>query len=234
MLKYAQLKDAANWWWRLPMKDWPPEAFEELGLRNPYEPSNMTIRLEALAATRDLAGSVVQCGVYKGQTLATLAWLMREAGDTRTIFGFDSFCGSPQPSPQDAIDGAFKHFHMPEYWADTSELRVRNFFTDLGLGQDVTLVPGYFEESLPTVSIESISLVILDCDLYESYKMCLRHLWPHVVSGGWGVFDEYFSPKYPGARIAVDQFFADKPEKPIVAEHLLALHPYERWYVVKE
>lgn len=76
-------------------------------------------------------------------------------------------------------------------------------------------------------------MLILDCDLYESYKMCLSRLYPRIVPGGWIIFDEYFSAKYPGARRAVDEFFADRPEKPVLAEHLLAEHPYERWYVIK-
>jgi O-methyltransferase len=39
-----------------------------------------------------------------------------------------------------------------------------------------------------------------------------------MVSGGFIIFDDYGMPSCPGARAAVDQFFADKPEKP------LALH----------
>ena len=70
----------ARRWHAVPMRDWPAEAFEQLGLRNPYEPGNLTIRRQALVATRNLGGAVVECGSFRGQGLATLAWLMREAG----------------------------------------------------------------------------------------------------------------------------------------------------------
>ncbi len=222
-----------NNWRGIPTCEWPSDIFEKVGLRNPYVPGNMTLRLEALMATRHVDGAVVECGVYQGQGLATLGCLMRETNDRRLILGFDSFRGSPQPTSKDAIDGQFYHYHKPDYFTNTSEEEIRNLLKALELRDKITLIPGFFHETLPSVSIQNISLLILDCDLYESYKTCLSILYPKVQQRGWIIFDEYFSPKYPGARFAVDEFFSDKPEKPVLAKHLLAEHPYERWYVLK-
>jgi hypothetical protein len=216
------------------MRSWPEEAFEQLGLRNPYAPGNLTIRREALERTRHLnPAAVVECGVYRGQGLATLAWWLREQEDMRWIWGFDSFSGFPTASLEDAIGGVIPHFSQPQYYAATS-LQVTQAFIDRhGLSDRVRLVKGYFHETLNPPPVDQISVLILDCDLYESYKICLARLYPRILSGGWIIFDEYFSPKYPGARQAVDEFFSDKPEKPVLAEHLLPEHPYERWYVIK-
>ena len=48
-----------------------------------------------------------------------------------------------------------------------------------------------------------IALLNLDVDLYESYCDCLRHLGPRVT--GVIVYDQYRSPKWPGATQAVDE-----------------------------
>ena len=128
---------------------------------------------------------------------------MREESDHHPLFGFDSFLGFREPTGPDSA---------PD----------RN-----------TLVPGFFEETVPAAPFTEISVLILDCDLFESYKVCLTHLYPKIQKGGWIVFDEYFSPHYPGARVAVDEFFRDKKEKPTRADHLLQDDPYERWYAVK-
>jgi hypothetical protein len=58
--------------------------------------------------------------------------------------------------------------------------------------------------------------VHLDCDIYESYKTCLDSLYDQVVPGGVILFDEYACPVWPGATRAVDEFFSDKPEKPLL------------------
>ena len=229
----AAIKALARQWREVPMREWPREIFEQLGLRNPYELGNLTLPREALAATRHLQGAVVECGTYRGQGLATLSWLMREEGDTRSIFGCDSFQGFPRAATQDLVDGRLPRQSLPAYYAKTSEQEVRAFFDALGLGDRITLLAGFFSETLPSAPIESIAVLLLDCDLYASYRVSLQCLYPKVQAGGWIIFDEYFSPKYPGARVAVDEFFATRPEQPTPATHLLAEHPYERWYVVK-
>ena len=63
-----------------------------------------------------------------------------------------------------------------------------------------------------------------------SYKECLNLLYDKVISGGSIIFDEYYSHKYPGARIAIDEFFKGKTghfEKYITPEG------FERWCFVK-
>ena len=55
----------------------------------------------------------------------------------------------------------------------------------------------------------------LDVDLYESYWVALRRLWPHVIPGGIVTFDEYRQPAWPGATLAVDEFFWDLAQSPV-------------------
>ena len=51
---------------------------------------------------------------------------------------------------------------------------------------------------------------LIDCDLYESYKYTLPKAWEHTITGGMIYLDEYYSLKFPGAKIAVDEFIKKK------------------------
>lgn len=216
-----------------PMREWPDEAFDRLGMMNPFTTGNLKQWRKALSATRHLRGCVVECGTYRGESIAPLGWLMREDGDTRHLYGFDSFQGFPEIKPEDESEEGYLG-RSPAYFARTSQADVQDFIDALDLSDRVTLVGGFFEDTLPKTAVGPISVLILDCDLYDSYKTCLRELYPRVEPGGWILFDEYFNRKYPGARRAVDEFVADKPEKPMRDEELFRTDPFERWYVVKQ
>ena len=56
----------------------------------------------------------------------------------------------------------------------------------------------------------NISSANLDCDLYEGYKICLPIAYENLSKSGFIHLDEYFSFKYPGAKIACDEFFAER------------------------
>lgn len=102
----------------------------------------------------------------------------------------------------------------------------------LGL-DNVQLVEGPFSETMvgATAPMDSLMSVLIDADLYESYKVCLPFVWGRLSRGGYIFLDEYYSLKFPGARVATDEFFADKQDKPQC--HKLIEGDFERWYVRK-
>ena len=57
---------------------------------------------------------------------------------------------------------------------------------------------------------------------------CLTNLYDNVIPGGCIIFDEYYSYKYPGARVAVDEFFSEK-ENEGHFEKYITPEGYERW-----
>jgi len=81
----------------------------------------------------------------------------------------------------------------------------------------ITLVKGFFDKSLSAYTGDEIALLHLDVDLYQSYKDSLIQLYDKVIPGGIIAFDEYMSTfeylNFPGARTAIDEFFADKKMK---------------------
>ena len=66
--------------------------------------------------------------------------------------------------------------------------------------------------------------------MYESYLECLNKLYENIVVGGSIIFDEYYSHKYPGARIAVNEFFENKEG---YFEKYITPDGFERWCFIK-
>ena len=63
---------------------------------------------------------------------------------------------------------------------------------------NVTLVPGWFDDTLPDFAKahdEPVAFAHLDCDLYSSTRTVLRGLGRRIRPGSILVFDEYFN--YP-------------------------------------
>jgi O-methyltransferase len=56
----------------------------------------------------------------------------------------------------------------------------------------------------------------VDVDILDSVKACCEFLYPRLQAGGFLVFDDYGFPSCPGARQAVDRYFRDKREVPLV------------------
>jgi O-methyltransferase len=170
--------------------------------------------LERLESLRGVEGDIVECGVSIGHGALLFLLMSEYLGVERTYYGFDSFTGFPDPVEQDGVTP----ITGKGFWASPSEL-VLKVLRDGRIPEDtirthVRLVKGQFDQTLPTYQ-GKIALLHLDCDLYESYKAALTHLYAKVVNGGIIMFDEYTDERWPGARKAIDEFFADKPEKPI-------------------
>ena len=98
---------------------------------------------------------------------------------------------------------------------------------------NIHLVSGAFVDTFTNnrVKPSRVMAALLDCDLYSSYKMVLPFVWQRLSKGGYIFLDEYYSLKFPGARIATDEYFADKKEKPFM--HELIQGDFERWGVRK-
>jgi len=159
-------------------------------------------------------GAIIECGTYSGQTLLGMAHLLSLRSINVHLYGLDSFEGFPKPTEQDALpDGSFHPAVQKGHFKDVSYERLIKKIARLGFADRITLVRGFFQDTLPSLKDENFSLVHLDCDLYQSYKTCLKFLYQQVLRGGFIVFDEYDEPAYPGGKKAIDEFFLSKPEE---------------------
>lgn len=115
----------------------------------------------------------------------------------------DSFQGLPAPSkdyPQDKISRLHKHRILI---ASKEEVK-QNFDKFDLLDENVKFLEGWFHESLPAAPIESLSLLRLDGDLYESTSIALKNLYPKLEPGGFVIIDDYNAFSF--CKKAVDDY----------------------------
>ena len=181
---------------------------------------------------RDVPGDIIECGVGKAKTFQLLALLTYLEGRGRTLWGFDSFAGYPEPTPEDESPRRRRKGE----WRVMGAEAVRPLLEAIGLPPEfvrerVRVVPGFFEDTLPSSGAGPIALLHLDVNLYRSYRICLEELFPHVSPGGAVLFDEYAREqdlvKCPGAKRAIDEYFAGTP-------YAIKRDPlYPRYYLLK-
>jgi hypothetical protein len=61
----------------------------------------------------------------------------------------------------------------------------------------------------------------------------LNYGWERLIPGGIVFLDEYYSLKFPGARIAVNEFFADKKGYEMLEVSDKSIDDFERWIIRK-
>ncbi len=188
-----------------------------LGIADPLYRPDFAALANAVDKTAERGGHIIECGVFRGSTLLGMAHRLARRGihDVKLI-GCDSFQGFPAPSKEDALqDGTFHERALEGVYRETSYETLCAKIAALGYAQNIRVLKGFFSDTLPQLSDIKFSVAHLDCDLYQSYVTCLDFVYPRMVPGGYIVFDEYdiAEPVYPGARKAIDEFFANKPEK---------------------
>ncbi|MDP4230693.1 MAG: TylF/MycF/NovP-related O-methyltransferase [Bacteroidota bacterium] len=152
-----------------------------------------------------LGGEFWECGVYKGGTAILLAKVIAEYGkQTGTkLHLFDTFEGMPDVNAQ-------KDWHKSGDFKDTSEEAVG---ARVGHPEHVVTHKGFIPDTFKGLENSKISFAHIDVDIYQSILDSLNFIYPRLVAGGFIVFDDYGFPTCPGARQAVDEFFAGKPEQ---------------------
>ena len=162
-----------------------------------------TLLLQALATSE---GDVAECGVYRGGTARLLADVVRESGASRSLALCDTFAGMPDTDPR--VD-----LHRKGDFADTSLEAVRSY---LATYQSIEYVPGLIPASLAPLAQRRFCFVHIDLDIHAAVLDASRFFYERVTPGGFLVYDDYGFASTPGARQAVDTFYADKAEVPLV------------------
>lgn len=153
-------------------------------------------------------GGVVECGVWRG---GMTAGFLKVFGESRSYLLFDSFEGLPPPNENDGEDALWwaSHPNHPRYFDNCKapSFHVRELLSkEASSGFNVSIVEGWFSDTLPRTSIRPIAFLHLDSDWYDSTYQCLCRLWKHVLPGGAIIIDDYFD--WEGCRRAVHDFLS--------------------------
>lgn len=181
----------------------PHDPLREAYANSLLTPLNLHLLHELVArlGRLDVAGDIVECGVYKGGSAAALGWSLLELDDpARRLWLFDSFAGMPPAGDQ---DGEFSHTLEGTYVG--SEELTHRLLAGVGLTPErYEIVSGLFEETFPAVRTPATALLHVDCDFYEPVKLTLEKFYPALSPGGFVVLNDY--GVYKGARTATDEF----------------------------
>ena len=100
--------------------------------------------------------------------------------------------------------------------------------------KNIRLIKGDFKKTIPDFFAKNkvkISSCNMDCDLFDGYQIALPYVYKNLSKNGYIRLDEYYSLKFPGAKIATDKFckkFKIKPKK-----HQVRIGEFDRYYLTK-
>jgi O-methyltransferase len=225
---------AWGFFWRryTPFEAFLPEASQEdLVLFRKVQPFTMTSveRMNALLTAvryicaNDIAGDIVECGVWRGGSMMLVAEaLLRLKQGNRHLHLYDTFAGMTVPSAKDS--SRFEKLPPTEsfatskkegevvHWSYAGLDEVRRNVLSTGYEERyVHFVKGPVEQTIPGKIPERIALLRLDTDFYESSKHEMIHLFPRLVQGGVLILDDF--GHWEGQRLAVEEYLAEHKVK---------------------
>jgi hypothetical protein len=164
-----------------------------------------------------LPGQIVEAGTALGGSAIVLA---AAKAVTRPMTLYDTFGMIPPPTDKDGTEvhrryeeiasGRAKGIGGDRYYGyrDDGVADVTRAFERHGFAcgaNNVELVAGLFDETLHPTG--PVALAHVDCDWYDSVRVCLREIGPQLVPGGRFVIDDY--DFWSGCTRAVDEFLSD-------------------------
>jgi len=174
--------------------------------------SESLTRIDLFKKVIEIQGSIVECGVHKGNNLFLfnhLSTILEPFNFNRKIIGFDTFEGFRSLSEKD--DGRLTN----DDFSDTNLEILRKFSYIESLNravshiQKIELVKGDATETIPKYVEDNphliIALLYLDFDIYEPTKTALDFLLPLVPKGGVVGLDEINCKKWAGETIALKE-----------------------------
>ncbi|EPJ86296.1 MULTISPECIES: TylF/MycF/NovP-related O-methyltransferase [Pseudomonas] len=168
-------------------------------------------RIELFKMVQDIPGAIIECGVYKGNSLMLymqLSMILEPYAINRSIIGFDTFSGfasiDAEQDPTDINENMF---------SDTDESIIQDMIDANDLVRPVNRIPrceiikGDIMETVPAFPKTRpdlvVAMLILDTDLYSSTKVALETFLPFMPKGAIVVLDEVAYRNFPGETSAL-------------------------------
>ena len=174
----------------------------------------------------ELPGDFVECGVWRGGSVMAMAQELQCLGvSDKRMWLYDTFAGMTAPNDQDveAATGVVASSMLDStpvgdgnnVWCVAGRPDVEANVRSTGYPfEQFTFVEGDVAQTLEACVPDSISLLRLDTDWFESTRACLEVLYPRLVTGGVCILDDY--GHWQGARKAVDAYFAALGHRPFM------------------
>lgn len=169
-------------------------------------------------------GDVVECGLAAGSNFAFMILGTQQSANKidRKFWGFDSFQGIQLAGKKDSVQpgiGAIGHnvdvaddeLLVSSGITSVSKKTVIDNLTKWNLYDNVKLIEGWIQRTLPDNMPVQIAMLRLDMDIYAPTKFALERLYPLITSGGVVIIDDW---ALLGARTACNDYFDSIGFKP--------------------
>jgi O-methyltransferase len=193
-------------------------------LKDGLEPTYALFQTIRYIVQNNISGDMVECGVWRGGSMMLIAHALQHFGDTsRQLYLYDTYTGMTEP---DDIDIDFDNVAYKPVWVQTTKQdmvmgfggSVESVKTNLRLTgypeQQMHFIAGDVLQTIPGQLPSHIAVLRLDTDWYKSTLHELQHLYDLIVPHGVLIIDDYGWCR--GARQATDEFFRDRPFKPMM------------------
>jgi hypothetical protein len=185
--------------------------------------SNLKACIENILCS-NVPGDLIETGVWRGGASIFMRGVLKAHGALdRLVWVADSFEGFPIPDPDrfpleaKAQSGSVIQDAYHNLAVSLEEVK-RNFAAYGLLDDQVRFLKGWFKDTLPTAPIDTLSLMRLDGDFYESTKDGLDSLYDRLSLGGYVIIDDYGEDSWTYCRRAVDEFRSErKIDDPLIA-----------------
>ena len=169
-------------------------------------------RIKLFEKIKNVKGSIVECGVYKGGSLMLyyhLSSVLEPYASNRKIYGFDTFQGFRSISEKDDKSLNEEIFSEADYQIINKAIEVQDLNRAASHISKCKLIRGNAVETIPEFKKQHpeliIALLYLDFDIYEPTKVALEQFLPLVPKGGIVAFDELNVRKFMGETKAVKE-----------------------------
>jgi hypothetical protein len=173
----------------------------------------------------NIPGDLVECGVWKGGSAMMMAYVFKSKGITnRKIYLYDTFEGMSEPtnfdvslvgkSASDQLREQNKHDDN-SIWCYAPLENVKENMRLTGYPfENLVFVKGKVEDTLAQNLPDSLCVLRLDTDWYESTKIELELLYPILIEKGVLIIDDF--GHWEGAKRAVLEYFGIQSYFPLL------------------
>lgn len=179
----------------------------------------------------NIKGDYVECGVWKGGAVGMMALAnLKYSEERRNLHLFDAFDDICPPDVSKdgskALEDVLKYGKLKSLENLEKNKPIKGMYDSFGghgriedcnnlltnlinyPKEKVFYYKGWFQDTLQDAEIESIAILRLDGDWYDSIKICLDKFYDKVSKNGVIVIDDY--GYYEGCTKAVNDFFKER------------------------
>jgi hypothetical protein len=151
---------------------------------------------EMIKKTKNIEGDIIEFGVWNGNNLLALKKILDLFKLKKKIFGFDHFRGMPSKMKDSKRNNFRGNIKLVKYFIKFFKLQKVNLIND-----NILNLKKYLKK------FKKISLIYIDCDIYETTKIILENLSFKLSVGGIIAFDEGNQKNNSGETRAMREFY---------------------------